>query len=188
MHGVTEKELGAVGYGNEKISLPVQANAKLPLYLAHLNALIRRAFGVQSVTEREIRVSDESYAIRFFGPTDRVLLAQYAYEVVFRTMNAGWTKHLAEHPYLKGARGARSGFLVGWIQAVQETIMDFGVTEEETKRTELVKTEHYGHSLVKLQPAKIGLHASTHAAGQSAAADFRLHRPVTQERLKIALK
>ena len=49
LHGISEAELGAVGYGNEKVSVPIQVNKKLPIALATLVALIKKAFGVEAV-------------------------------------------------------------------------------------------------------------------------------------------
>ena len=184
-HEITEKDITGIGYGNEAVSIPVQATNAIPLYLSKLNALIRKAFGVDSVIELEVRVSDESYRMRFFGPTDRVLLASYAYTVCFRALMSGWTQHLKDNPRLKGVRGARTGFLVGWIAAVETTVTEFGFTDVERAATTLVKTDHYGKALAKVGASKISMLNSTIRAGNAAGSEFRLHRPITPSFLKI---
>lgn len=63
MHDVGDAELGAVGYGDEKVSVPIQANVAVPASLGALITLIKRAFGVNAVVEREMRVSDYSFGI-----------------------------------------------------------------------------------------------------------------------------
>lgn len=187
LHGVSERELGAVGIGNEKVSLPVQVNKKVPLWLLHLSALIKKAFGVKTVIEHEVRVSDASYAFRYFGPEDRVMLAGYTTTVIYRELNRQWAQHLKDHPYLKGDRGARSGFFIGWLQTVEQTVIEFGMTDNELAGTELVKNAHYD-TLVKSKASNLKVLGSTLGAGSSAGADFRLHKPITPDRLKIGAK
>lgn len=184
LHGVSQRELGAVGYGKERVSLPVQANIKFPAYLAYLNQLICKAFGVSIVICREIRVSDYSYCIDLFGPQHRVILAKYAYEVVFREMNKSWTGELKEHPEYKGLKGARSGFLISWIETVHETITDFAISDEEKERTENEIGAAYP-TLSKSKTNKVRVYNETVNSGRDSAANFRLHRPVTEEHLKI---
>lgn len=184
-HGVSEAELGAVGYGNEAVSVPIQVNKKLPIALATLVALIKKAFGVEAVVESELRVSDHSYRIRYFGPTDRVMLASYSQTVVHRAMEQAWKQHLADRPYLKGERGARAGFQLGWLDAVTEQVEALGQTDAEKTGTELAQTRHYGRELGKVKTNNMAVSDSALNAGAEAGAAFRLHRPVGSERLKL---
>ena len=186
LHGISEAELGAMGYGNEKVSVPIQVNKKLPTALATLVALIKKAFGVEAVVEHELRVSDHSYAIRYFGPADRVMLAAYSQSVVYRAMEQSWKQHLAERPFLKGERGARAGFQLGWLNAVKEQVEELAMTDAEKAGTELVKTTHYSHALVKGKVNNMRVSSGALSAGAEAGAAFRLHRPVGSERLKLS--
>lgn len=187
MYSISETDMAIVGFGSEKVSLPVQANKSVPAYLTELSHLIKTAFGVRAVVEREIRVSDASYAWRFFGPMDRVPLAAYSFEVIFREANKAWAEHLRGHPRLKGVKGARSGFLIGWFQAVQETVTELVMTESEIKATERVRLEYYGEGALKKSKAGSGTFlTSTKQAGAEAGSEFRLHRPLTPQRLKIS--
>ncbi len=182
LHDVSERELGIVGYGTERVSLPVQANVKLPDYLNRLAHMIRSAFGVIVTVSKELRVSDLSYAFNFYGPKDRALLAAYAFEVCFRAMNSGWTQYLRENPRMKGLKGARSGFLIGWIETVRHTVTDFALTDEEKQKLD----DHVaGRDMVKANKTQI--YGKTLDAGREAAEDFRLHRPITPDRLKIGM-
>jgi hypothetical protein len=187
IHNISEDEIGLMGYTEQKVSLPVQVNKKHPVYIARMNALIRKAFGVATVIEHEMRVSDKSYAIRIFGPKNRVPLAAYAYAVMFREMNKGWTQYIANNPHLVGVRGGRTGFLLGWIESVDETIVDFGANKEEVDGTEALKLQYYDGSLRNVSPNALRVLSSTLSAGNAAGADFRLHRPMGGvERIKIS--
>lgn len=184
-HGVTEVELGAVGYANEAVSVPIQVNKKLPAALAALVALVKRAFGVEAVVESEVRVSDRSYVIRYFGPADRVMLASYAQTVMHRAMTSAWTRHLNDNPLDSGIRGARSGFQLGWLDAVADQVEALAMTDVERAGTELVKTQHYGRELAKSKVNNMRVSGKAMDAGAEAGAAFRLHRPVGTERLKL---
>jgi len=184
-YGLEEDDVQQAQYGSEKVSCPIQANVKLPAHLSYLVRLITTAFGVTAVVETETRVSDKSYAIRYFGPLGRIQLAAYTHTVIYRAMNLAWTKHLKEHPQLRGERGARSGFFIGWIQAIQEQITALAMTDEEKERTALVKSNHYGNSLVKTKVSSTRVAGDALAAGLAAGTGFALHRPMQADKLKI---
>lgn len=186
-YGVDEKELGAVGYGKERIQCPIQAGKKLPVHLARLIDLIKKAFGVKPVVEREVRVSDASWTVNYFGPEHRVVMAGYAHQVLARAMEKGWQKFQAENPQLKGERGGRSGFYIGWIEAVRKQVMEMAMTEEEVAGTDLVISKEDGH-LTKIKSSNTKLDGGAFSAGMQNGSDFKLHRPMggnAAERLRI---
>lgn len=185
LHGVSEKELGTIGFGHEKVNVPIQVNKKLPVVLVALVNIIKKAFGVEPVVESEVRVSDRSYVIRYFGPNDRVLLATYSHQVVFRAMNQAWTSHLEENPGIKGGRGTRAGFMLGWLDSVLEQIETLAMTDEEREGTTLVKTNHYNRELRKSKVSNIRISGMAEDSGRQAGSQFRLHRPMGQENLKL---
>ncbi len=192
LYGVSNDEIGAIGYGSERVAVPVQANIKVPAYLNELLHLMERAFGVEPIIETEVRVSDESYVIRYFGPEHRVMLAAYAHEVTFRAMMNAWTRHIKANPRRKGERGVRSGFLLGWIEAVQAAVMAIALNDEEKAGTELVKKNFYearGTTLVTLEANQLRVSDNAWNAGSEAGSQFSLHRPMGgKENLKLDSK
>jgi hypothetical protein len=186
-YGVDEKELNGVGYGKEKIQCPIQAGKKAPAHLLHMIALIKRAFGVKPIMNREVRVSDPSWTIEYFGPEHRVVMAVYTHAVLFRAMEKGWQAHLKANPHLKGDRGARSGFYIGWIEAVKKQVMELAMTPEEEERTNALVEATHG-ALSKVRASKTALDGGAFAAGMSNGSDFKLHRPMgggAAERLRL---
>lgn len=177
-HGVTEQELGTVGYTSELVEVPIQAGKKVPLHLAKLINLVMRAFGVKAVLGRNVRISDPSFNVTYFGPEHRVALATYSHIVVFRAVNRAWDKYLAEHPELKGERGARMGFMMGWLEAVEVTVMEFAMTPEELSATNALVQQVYGRELVKSKANRMRLDNEALSAGVQGGRDFSLHRPV----------
>ena len=176
-YNISKDDLDRVGYSAEKVFVPIQANKKLPAALARLVILVRKAFGVEAVMGSEVRVSDRSYTVTYIGPDHRVAMATYTHTVIFRAMNKGWTAHLAAHPYLKGDRGARAGYQLGWLDAIETQIMELRTTEEEAVGTELVKTQLFP-TLVNSKTSNIRISGSALAAGRSDGAGFALHRPM----------
>lgn len=173
-------------YANEAVSCPIQINQKTPLHLQSLVWLINHAFGVTAVIEHELRESDLSYRIRYFGPVSRIQLAAYTHTVVYRAMNNCWTKYLKENPRLRGVRGARSGFFLGFIDATNAQVIIFAMTDEGKARTDVVKAEHYGErGLVKTKTSNTSTLVSTGMAGLASGSAFALHRPMQADKLKI---
>lgn len=184
-HSISKDDLDRVGYSSEKVFVPIQANKKLPAALARLVILVRKAFGVEAVMGREVRVSDLSYTVTYIGPDHRVAMASYTHTVIFRAMNKGWTAHLAAHPYLKGDRGARAGYQLGWLDAIEAQVMELRMTDEEATGTELVKTQLFP-TLVKSKSSNMRVSGSALAAGMADGKGFALHRPVNgTEHLRI---
>lgn len=184
-HGVTEGEIGLVGYGKETVQTAIQAGKKVPLGLAAITSLIMRAFGVKAVFSRVLLKTDYNFAVTYYGPEHRVMLAKYAHEVVARSVEGAWQKHLKENPHFKGLHGARAGFYLGWVHGVDDKLMDFGMNDEEKERTKLlIESEHTNLSKPKENGQKVM--GSTLKAGSKASEGFSLHRPVNgAERLKI---
>lgn len=177
-HGLTEDDIEGSNYSNDTVECPIQANKKTPVHLSKFVGLIMRSFQVKAVIETNVRVSDASYRIRYFGPTHRVTMAAYAHVVIFRAMEAAWRDHLKADPSYKGVRGARLSFMVGWLQEIQNKVEAIGWPEGEEERTELVKQEFYGKELVKGQSRKYSLYGGILNSGRAAAADFNINRPM----------
>lgn len=179
-HGVTDAELGLASYASEKVDCPVQAGKTLPEYLAVLTSLLQRAFGVRVTVHREIRVSDASWCVTYYGKADRVALSAYTHPVVWRAMHGAWNRHLKLNPHLKGERGGRGGFLVGWLFGVERSVSELGMSEDE--KVELQKyLEQEVPSITESKPVKsseVKYNGEALRAGVRASKDFSLHRPI----------
>lgn len=187
-HGITEADVEALGFSGEKVDIPVQASAgnKIPLYLAHFTQLMRKAFGVRSVLSEEVRISDASYTVSYYGPTARVMMAAYAHQVCWRAMCNAWTQHLKENSRIRGVRGMRTGFYIGWLEEVSAKVEAIGFTEDEEAKTELVMEARYGKKLVKVKARPTGVYGSAEDAGRAAGSNFNIHRPVGAEKLRLS--
>lgn len=143
-HGVTEMELGAIGISRAKVLVPIQTSTKFPRYLNALLQVVKQACGVRPIITSEVRLSDLSYVIYYYGPEHRTVMAEYAHTVLFSAMNKSWTQYLKDRPYLKKERGVRSSYLLGWLEGVRDNVYDYGITEEETSGINMLVKSHYG--------------------------------------------
>lgn len=186
-YGVTDAELGTIGYTCESVKTTIQAGKKVPMILTVVVDLVRHAFGVEAVIERDVRVSALNFGVNYFGPEHRVMLAVYAHVVISRAVEKAWKQFLKENPVYKERPGGRAGFYCGWIAEVKKTVEEFAMTEEEQSGTNLVKKQRYGNNLVV---AKSGqrLYSGAVTGGAGAADGFSLSRPVGNERLKLEKK
>ena len=178
MHGLTEDDIEGSNYKNDTVECPIQANKKTPVHLNKFVGIIMRAFQVKAVIETNVRVSDASYRIRYFGPNHRVTMAAYAHVVIFRAMEAAWRDQLKKDPSWKGVRGARLSFMVGWLEEIASKVEAIGWPEGEEERTEMIKNEFYGKELVKGQQRRYSPYGGMHGNGRAAAADFNINRPM----------
>ncbi len=182
-YNVEEHEVSE--YTNESVDIPIQKSKKPPIHMTAMVNIIKEAFLVEPVLETRIGVSDESYRVRYFGPTERVLLAQYAHVVVWRAMEAAWRQMLVESPYLKGERGARTSFFYGWLSEVRSKLDEIAWERDDHEQTELAKVRYYGRELVAGKSRDIKVDDTVAGAGALAAKDFSIHRPVGEERVRI---
>lgn len=174
---VSERELDIMGFNSETVQTAIQAGKKIPITLANIVTLMRRAFGVTVVYERVKLRTDYNFAVSYIGREDRVMLAGYAHTVVARAVEQSWQKHLKERPWLKGQVGSRAGFYAGWVMGVQEKIEAFAMSDEDKKGAELFIEHHYG-ALEDAVRSKTKIDSHTARAGLAASKEFSLHRPV----------
>lgn len=183
-HGITEDEVEALGYGSERVQIPVQANIKLPLYLAYFIDLIKHAFGVEPVMGRSRRLTDVSYDVTYFGPVARVMMASYAHEVCWKAMTRSYNEWLKANPWRRGERGVRTGFYLGWIDEVRGKVEAIGFTEDEKEKTELV-IKNQNLKLSATRSAQMNISRSANVAGAASAADFHIHRPIDVSKKRL---
>lgn len=182
-HGLTEADIDAAAIGNAVVDVPIQrtVEAKVPVILDALCDVVVAAFGVTCTFGSRIGVSDLSWTVRYWGPGSRAKLASYAHTVMWRACNAAWTQHLKERPWVRGERGVRTSFMLGWLGAVHEKVQAIGFTESEIKSMELARTKFYGRELTKAVINELNdLDDTALGAGITAAQDFSIHRPMEE--------
>ena len=184
--GITEEEIGLIGYAMERVQTSIQVGKKLPEVLARVSRLIMHAFGVRVVYVPVRLKTDYNYAVDYYGRKDRVLLAGYAHTVVARACEQSWQKHLKENPRLKGVVGARSGFYHGWIYGVRSKLEMFAVPEDEKVAVERMIALECGEDLANAEFSNIKHVSSAVNAGYKLSESFNLYSPMTgKENLKI---
>lgn len=186
-HGVTEQEIGFIGFASETVQTAIQSGKKVPLTLQAITGLVLRAFGVKGVYSRVLLKKDYNFAVKYYGPEHRVMLAAYAHEVMSRSVEGAWQQYLKANPHAKGKHGARAGFYLGWVHAVSAKVTDFGMEDSERVATEALINKDNGQ-LSKPVENKQKVYNSTMQAGAARGESFNLHRPMNGvERLKIGI-
>jgi len=149
-----------------------------------LASIIQDTFGVQCIFERNPG-SANRLNVRYVGPRDRVLMAEYSHKVVWRAMQASWDTVLMKWPLLKGNSGKRQAFHIGWLCGVREKIEALVPSDEETAAVNSWIARKYGELTPGKEVRKKPLNAAAFHAGQEAAAGFNLHVPVEEQALAI---
>ncbi len=152
--------------------------------MSHLASLIADAFGVRVFFERNPGKANR-LNVCYAGPKNAVLMAEYAHRVVWRAMQGSWAEYLTQRSYLKGNRGARQSFHLGWLRNVREKIEVIIPSAEETEAVNRWLTTKFGALIPgkKAKPARV--YDAIYQAGVAAAADFQLHRPVEKQQACI---
>lgn len=175
--GIDEKDLEGLGYGNTEVEVPLQAGKKVPMQLSALVNLICKAFGVECAIERNLRISDLSWRIRYFGIKNRLPTAGYAHVVIYRAMEAAWSAYLALNSHLKGQRNVKASFQIGWIAGVRAKVEEIGFTEQEEAIIKDAMIKHYGKELTTSKSNK-SYYGSIANDGKNASGSFNINRPM----------
>jgi hypothetical protein len=149
-----------------------------------LVSIVMEAFGVQCIYERNPGTANR-LNVRYVGPRDRVLMAEYAHRVVWRAMQSSWDDFLARRPWLKGDGGKRQAFHLGWLVGVREKVEAVAPSEEETAAVNRWIAAKFGDLVPGKAAKQKPVNAAAFNAGVEAAEDFSLHRPVEEGRLAI---
>ena len=183
-HGITELEIGIIGYGFESVETAIQAGKKgnLPVNLGCIVGLVAYAFGVTSVCLSEVRQSDYCWTIRYYGPQHRALLAKYAHTVIARAIESGWKQYQQNNPALKGGKGFRDGYYYGWIKAIRNQLIEFAMTEEEETAVNSVLRKEFGGEMGTIEGSRQRVSGFSMNAGMNDGKDFRLHQPVEAQK------
>lgn len=185
-HGVTDSELGAIGYAVEKVLTTVQATKTIPITISCVTHIVARAFGVKPVITRVVRVSDRNFEVHYFGPEHRVMIAGYTHVVISRAVEKAWQAYSKINPRTKSVLGARASFYLGWCDTVESTVMEFGMTQDEKDRTNALVEREF--PIVKKGViGSVPIYGDVERAGAGAGQGFQLHRPMTgREQLKLS--
>lgn len=156
--------------------------------MSALANMLEDAFGVKAVFEANPG-SANRLNVRYIGPRARVMLAEYAHKVVWRAMQSAWDELLVTRPWMKSDGGKRQAFHLGWLRGVREKVMAIAPTEAEEKAIQRYCDRLYRGGLVTQEAHKRKqLDASAFLAGNAAAANFNLHRPVEEQQLSLEHK
>lgn len=149
-----------------------------------LTSIVMEAFGVQCIYERNPGTANR-LNVRYVGPRDRVLLAEYSHRVVWRAMQGAWDTFLTQRPWLKGDGGKRQALHLGWLVGVREKVEAIVPPEEETAAVNRWIVQRYGELVPGKAVKQKPVNAAAFNAGVEAAEDFSLHTPVEEQRLAI---
>lgn len=186
-HQVSDSELLGMEVKSVHICTPSPYKRKTPLHYTYLIAIVRKAFGVEAVMEASQYYNKKGYArmhlgVRYFGIGGRADMAAYAHEVIFRQLMTGWAQYKKAHPEAVGERGGRMGWMVGWLQAVRSTVMEFAGEDDEGLVRKAIESKY--PTLGKGKTNNMALSGRTQVAGREAAAGFSIHRPMTGQAQK----
>lgn len=177
-HSVDETELLGIEVSNKLAITRCNPQQTIPLHLAHLAALISRAFAVEAVWEPVWTGRSHKMAMRYFGANGRADLAAYSHEVIERTLWSAWDEYRRQLPWLnRSHKGIRMGFWLGWLARVRSTVMEFG-GEEERELAKKAAAAFYGNSINEAKRNKQKVSHAAMQAGAAAAEGFQLHRPM----------
>lgn len=153
-------------------------------YANALVSVIKRAFGVGAVLEPGAGVSRTRLNVRYIGPRGRVLLAAYAHRVVDRAITKAWCA--VKESYFE-RQGARLGFRMAFLDSVADQIEALSPSEDEAAAIDRYKLALYGQGNLTTGKARgpVGVDAGAWTEGRMAAAGFRLHRPMGEDRMAI---
>ena len=118
---------------------------KVPVYMAHLAAVIGFAFGVKFyVTYRYTeRVGIPKRVVVFYGPNERPQIAAYAFDVLSRQLVRARSEYIgAMRKGIKAAtKTARADtFCESWVSGAYQVIDNFVITEPEQTLMEAYQT------------------------------------------------
>lgn len=152
-----------------------------------LVSIVMEAFGVQCIYERNPGTANR-LNVRYVGPRDRVLMAEYSHRVVWRAMQGSWDDFLSKRPHLKGDGGKRQAFHLGWLVGVREKVAAVAPSEEETAAVNRWIVVKFGELVPGKAAKQKPVNAAAFNAGVEAAEEFNLHRPVEESRIGIEYK
>ncbi len=146
-HGVTDIDLELADISREDVH--ACNSRKPPMWVVYLTSTIGEAFGCHPVIIGKMRGSD----VAFIGPDPQPQIAKYAYEVLYRQVNAARTQHIQEqNSRIKRSTKTRRGdeFAKGWVIAVHNKIQKFANSE----KTELLIAHFMEREFNELETAK----------------------------------
>ncbi|URA07039.1 hypothetical protein P9A47_gp71 [Xanthomonas phage Elanor] len=153
--------------------------------MSNLAAMMEKAFGVKPVFERNPG-SAARLNVRYIGPRGRVMLAEYAHKVVWRSMQSAWDDLLVRRPDMKGDTGKRQAFHIGWLNSVYKQVSALAPTEAEERAITRYCERLYEMGLEAAgEYKKKELDGSAYHAGVRAASDFSLHRPMEEQQAAL---
>lgn len=197
-HGLSEDEVA----GEEMLSAqvitdyewpvrkrrPKDGQKPKPIAIPHtvqcVTWVIRGALGVVAVYEPQSKGGQTMFAVRYFGPRDRVMIAEHAHTVVARAVKSAWKAYSEGNPHVKRVSGARASFYAGWCGNVHRKVRSLIVAPEELKRIEAYR-DRQCNNLTEPGKNEQELFGDIAADGAAASRNFSLNKPVAEDRRRI---
>jgi hypothetical protein len=175
--GIDEDSLEKMGYGNTTVDHNVHAGKTTPIQLNCLVNLISKAFGVKAICERKYNANSVGWRVRYFGSKNRLPTAQYAHQVICRSMEQAWSSYSSANPGAKNVKGYRSSFQTGWLAEISTKVEAIGFTDKEQEIVDNLIAVQYGNNLVTRDKVN-KVYTNINNAGREAAKNFEIHRPM----------
>lgn len=178
---LTEADL--LGLGVEVVSRVVKtregySGKKSPDTLRQVVGLMQRAFGVDAIYEPNPG-SANRVNVRYWGAVHKVMLAEYAHRVLWRSMMDAWAQLLTRRPDLIGKNGARRSFVYGYVAAVRAKVEALAMSDEETAAVARAQRIHYDGDLTDYaDPAAVSISVRLRELGHQKGIEFDIHKPV----------
>lgn len=179
-HDLTEDDLAALEMSTEMVRTREGYGNGNCLWLNQMASLMKAAFGVQAMLERNPGTADRAN-VTYYGIGGRPQLAAFAHRVVQRAVDEAWAEHLAVFPEHKGDGGKRQAFRTGWLIPVASKVEAIGFTDDEAAAMNRFRDRTFGDGIRESAPGKLKLSREDKVVahfGLAAGTDFELRRPV----------
>lgn len=177
MHGITEAKLGQSEIGEAKVKSAASVSRVKDWELRLFN-VVAKAFGCRLMFTRSNSYAEDVFAsYKLLGLKSQVELAQYTTVVLQRRLMKARAEFVQT---LGGDRGYKTrqadGFCHGWVQAIEKTVHEFALTDEQKALIEAAYKDRTNGRTAKVQNRNIG--EAGLQAGYQAGKNESLHRPV----------
>jgi hypothetical protein len=181
--GVTADDLDTLGIAIESRVVKTREGFGNCATLTWMCNVLKMALGVDWVFERNPGTAGRAN-VRYWGTPSRVIMAEYAHQVLWRSMMHAWDRFLLDNCTKKGKGGARQSFVRGYVTAVRSKLESLVISPAETAAMDRAKALHYeGGLLDTTVGAKVDPMLSM--LGRAAGEAFDINRPMTEQRKRL---
>lgn len=173
-YSVTEAEVNGIDIGTQDVGFKERRKPTVPLYAQAVVSLVKKAMGVEPLFGTRFTGKHARLSVQYIGPTGRVAMAVHAHQVIMRAMHSAWEERTTK--YLNP--GNRLSFYLGWIQSVEQEVIDYGMPDEERAAIDSKMQVLYGKNLATARSRNHKIDDDSANAGYRAGSEFKLHRPM----------